>query len=87
MVFNNSPVFSLNPEASKSGIRPLAWFDKEKPLRSGWAWGQSYLKNGIVAFSAPIGKGMFYACGTEITFRAQSHGTYKMLFNQLYLNH
>ncbi|TXH21812.1 MAG: peptidase [Chitinophagaceae bacterium] len=87
MVFSNSPVFSLNPDAIKEGIRPLAWFSDEKPLRSGWAWGQTYLKNGIVAFSAPVGKGKFYACGTEITFRAQSHGTFKMLFNQLYLNH
>lgn len=84
MVFDNSPLFSLNPDAVKKGVRPLAWFGDYAALRSGWAWGQSYLKEGVVAFAAPVGKGRFFACGTEITFRAQSHNTFKMLFNQLY---
>ncbi|MEO8960510.1 MAG: M14 metallopeptidase family protein [Ginsengibacter sp.] len=84
MVFNNSNVFRLNPEAVKNGVRPLAWFGNEKPLKSGWAWGQPYIEEGIVAFTAPVGNGKFYACATEITFRAQPYGTFKMLFNQLY---
>lgn len=83
--FDNSPVFRLNPDAVSSGtIKPLAWFTADKPLRSGWAWGQAYLKNGVVAFEANIGKGKLYAFGPEITFRAQSYGTFKFLFNQLY---
>lgn len=84
MVFNNSPVFKLGKEAEAEGIKPLAWFGKEDALRSGWAWGQSYLKDGVVAFVAPVGKGKLYAFGTEITFRAQAHSTFKMLFNELY---
>lgn len=86
MVFNNSNVFSLNPDAFNQGLRPLAWFGEGSPLKSGWAWGQSYLHEGVVAFVAPVGKGKFYGCSTEITFRAQPHGTFKMLFNQLYSN-
>ncbi len=84
MVFNNSPVFTLSPEAMMKDIKPLAWFGTESPLVSGWAWGESYLKNGIVAFEAPVGKGKLYAFGPEITFRAQAHNTFKMLFNNLY---
>ncbi len=84
MVFDNSNVFSLNPDAIGKGLRPLAWFGEVKPLKSGWAWGQPYLKEGVIAFVAPVGKGKFYACSTEITFRAQPYGTFKMLFNQLY---
>lgn len=84
MVFNNSNVFSLNPGAVATGVRPLAWFGEDPPLKSGWAWGQSWLQDGIVAFAAPVGKGKFYACATQITFRAQPYGTFKMLFNQLY---
>jgi hypothetical protein len=86
MVFNNSPVFKLGKEAEAQGIKPLAWFGKDEALRSGWAWGQSYLKDGVVAFVAPVGKGKLYAFGTEITFRAQAHSTFKMLFNELYLH-
>jgi hypothetical protein len=85
MDFNNSPVFAVNADAKKDAIQPLAWFDKEKALRSGWAWGQDYLKEGIAAFVAPVGKGKFFAYGPEITFRAQSHSTFKMLFNDLYV--
>ncbi len=84
MVFNNSPVFRLKNDAESQGIKPLAWFTEESPLISGWAWGESYLKNGVVAFEAPIGKGKLYAFGPEITFRAQAHNTFKLLFNQLY---
>ncbi|MEO6134095.1 MAG: M14 metallopeptidase family protein, partial [Ginsengibacter sp.] len=86
VMFDNSPVFNLNPEAVKLGIHPLAWFGEGNALQSGWAWGQSYIKNGVAAFEAPVGKGKLFAYGPEITFRGQAHSTFKMLFNQLYLN-
>ncbi len=83
--FDNSPVFKLKPLAVSNGtIKPLAWFGNDKILRSGWSWGEAYLKNGITAFEASVGKGKLYAFTPEITFRAQSHGTFKFLFNQLY---
>jgi hypothetical protein len=83
--FDNSPVFKIAPDAVSSGrIKPLAWFDNAAPLKSGWAWGQSFLKDGIVAFEADYGKGKLIAFGPEITFRAQTHSTFKLLFNQLY---
>ena len=83
--FDQSPVFHINPEAFANGsVHPIAWFSTDKPLRSGWAWGQAYLKDGVAAFSATIGQGKLYAFGPEITFRAQTHGTFKLLFNQLY---
>ncbi len=83
--FDDSPVFNITPEAQTKGmIKPIAWFASDKTLRSGWAWGQSYLKNGIAAFDAQVGKGKLIAYGPEITFRAQTHGTFKLVFNQLY---
>jgi hypothetical protein len=83
--FDASPVFKLAPDAIVSGkVKPLAWFASSKPLRSGWAWGQSYLQDGVAAFEAPVGAGRLFAFGPEITFRAQSHNTFKLLFNQFY---
>lgn len=83
--FDNSPVFRIYTEASAKGrIKPLLWFSNPEPLRSGWAWGQAYLQDGVTAFEAEVGKGKLYAFGPEITFRAQTHGTFKLLFNQLY---
>jgi hypothetical protein len=84
--FDNSPVFNINPAAYANGtIHPIAWFADDHPLRSGWAWGQAYLRDGVAAFVATVGQGRLYAFGPEITFRAQTHGTFKLLFNQLYV--
>jgi hypothetical protein len=83
--FNNSPVFKVQPAAIANGsITPLAWFASDKTLRSGWAFGQAYLQDGVAAFEAKIGEGKLFVYGPEITFRGQTHSTYKMLFNQLY---
>ncbi|HTI90134.1 MAG TPA: M14 metallopeptidase family protein [Puia sp.] len=83
--FDESPVFHINPDAIANGsVRPIAWFPNDKPMRSGWAWGQAYLRDGVAAFVATVGQGKLYAFGPEITFRAQTHGTFKLLFNQLY---
>jgi hypothetical protein len=83
--FDNNPVFKLAPNAVSSGIiKPLAWFGTDKILRSGWSWCETYLKNGVTAFEAVVGKGKLVAFTPEITFRAQSWGTFKLLFNQLY---
>ena len=83
--FNRSPVFRLTTDAIANGtVKPLLWFDSATPLRSGWSWGQSYLEDGVAAYEAKVGNGKLYVFGPEITFRAQAHGTFKLLFNQLY---
>ena len=83
--FSASPVFKLLPGAISNGdVTPLAWYASDKTLRSGWAFGQSYLQDGVAAFVAKVGKGHLYVYGPEITFRGQTHGSYKMLFNQLF---
>ncbi len=85
--FDNSPVFRLKPDAELKGVKPVAWFDSDKPLRSGWAWGQKYLQDGVAAAEATVGKGKLFMFGPEITFRAQPHGTFKFLFNGIYYGH
>jgi hypothetical protein len=82
--FDNSPVFRLKPEAALQGVKPVAWFDNDKPLRSGWAWGQKYLQDGVAVVDAQVGKGRLLMFGPEIAFRAQPHGTFKFLFNGIY---
>ena len=53
----------------RTGLRPVAWFSSDAPLRSGWAWGQKYLQDGVVVIDAPVGKGRLLLFGPEITFR------------------
>jgi hypothetical protein len=81
--FDESPAFTLQPGAEAMGIRRVAWYDTAQPLRSGWAWGQEHLAGGAAVVTAPVGRGMLYLFGPEILYRAQSHGTFKLLFNAL----
>jgi hypothetical protein len=83
VMFDESPVFRLLPDARERGITPVAWFRTATPLRSGWAWGQTYLEGGIAALQATVGRGTLYLFGPEVTFRGQPHGTFKLLFNAI----
>lgn len=82
--YDNSPVFKIKPDGLLKGVRPVAWFDKAQPLRSGWAWGQKFLQDGSAVVEAPVGAGKLIMFGPEIAFRAQPHGTFKLLFNAIY---
>jgi len=82
--FDNNPVFDLTPDAGMKGVQAVAWFENANPLRSGWVWGDQYLRRGVAVISAPIGNGKLFLFGPEITFRGQPHGTFKFLFNGIY---
>jgi len=79
--YSNNPVYRLR---EAPGIRKVAWFDTDKPLRSGWAWGQQYLNGTVPVVEAEVGKGKLFLYGTLIAFRAHPHGTFKFLFNGIY---
>jgi Zinc carboxypeptidase len=85
MVFyDESPAFRLQPEAALKGVKPVAWYESPTPLRSGWAWGQQYLDQAVSIIEAPVGKGHVVLFGNEVNWRAQPHGTFKLLFNGIY---
>ena len=85
MVFyDESPAFRLQPEAAMKGVRPIAWYDSQTPLRSGWAWGQQYLDQAVSIVEAQVGKGHVVLFGNEVNWRGQPHGTFKLLFNGVY---
>jgi hypothetical protein len=86
VMFSNSPVFRLRPEAYVEGVRPVAWFDSDAPLRSGWAWGQHHLNGGVTIADAKVGQGNLFILGPEVLFRGQPHGTFKFFFNGIYLS-
>ncbi|MGB1841159.1 MAG: M14 family metallopeptidase [Longimicrobiales bacterium] len=84
VLFSHSPTFSLAADAEARGVRRIGWYDTASPLRSGWAWGEQYLEDGVGAFEADYGQGKLFIFGPKITFRAQSHGTFGFLFNGIY---
>jgi hypothetical protein len=82
--FDNDPVFTLHGDSGASHVKAVAWFANGAPLRSGWAWGASYLDKGVEVVDAEVGQGHVLLFAPEITFRAQSHGTFKFLFNGIF---
>lgn len=84
VLFSNSPVLKLAPEARQQGILNIGWFDSSEPLRSGWAWGQHYLENGTVFVEATVGDGKVFLFTPRVTFRGQSHVTFPLVFNAIY---
>jgi hypothetical protein len=84
--FDNDPVFTLKDGAAAAGVKPVGWFASGDVLRSGWAWGGDNLAKGVAMIDASMGQGKLYLFGPQITFRAQPHGTFKFLFNGLFLS-
>jgi hypothetical protein len=83
--FDSSPVFKLGPDAALKHTSAVGWFAGPEVLDSGWAWGQQYLDGGTAIAEASLGEGKVVLLGPEVAFRAQPHGTFKFLFNGLYL--
>jgi hypothetical protein len=79
--FDRSPSFRLLPNAALSGVSAVSWYQGDKVLDSGWAWGQQYLNGTTAVVAANLGKGKVFLFGPEIAFRGQPHGTFKFLFN------
>ena len=83
--FDESPAFKLGADAAAKNLRAVAWYDSKTPLRSGWAWGQEVLENAIAVAEADVGQGKVFFFGPEVLFRSQPHGTFKLVFNGMYL--
>jgi hypothetical protein len=81
-----SPVFRFGADYDTNVIKPIAWFDHDSPLKSGWAWGQERLFGGTSMVEASVGKGKLFMFGPEILFRAQSQSNFQFFFNGLYLS-
>jgi hypothetical protein len=69
------------PAPDLTMVTRVAWYDEPTPLRSGWALGQEYLQDGWAVAEAKLGAGRVALFGPEIAFRAQPHGTFRLLFN------
>lgn len=82
VMYDNSPSFRVVDD--KEGIaKVIGSYDSATPLRSGWALGQELLQGSAGIVDVTLGKGKVIMFGPEILFRAQPHGTYKLLLNAI----
>ena len=83
IVYNNSPLFDLS-KADKTKVQEIIAFGPAVSLLSGWSLGEELMAGKTAGFKLSVGQGDFVAFGPDIVNRTQAHGTFKLLFNQLY---
>ncbi len=81
--FSNSMVLDASPafDAPLSAVAMM--FPRDKILRSGWLQGESYLAGKVGAAEVRVGKGRLVLLPLRVQNRAQTHGTFKLLFNAI----
>ncbi|AOH83363.1 hypothetical protein AWL63_04640 [Sphingomonas panacis] len=82
VMFERGPAFA--PKAGFKGDILASYAATGNPLRSGVLLHPEMIQGKAAAVSVSYGKGTIYLYGFKPQWRAQSHGTYKLLFNTLY---
>lgn len=87
--------FGLPRELPVAFERSAAWethqgtvvgrYPATEPLMSGWLLGSQFILNKASLVEFPVGHGRAVLVGFHPYFRAQARGTYKILFNAIYL--
>jgi hypothetical protein len=83
-LFWDSPAFEITARNAYDYDRVATYVEREI-LQSGWLVGEEHLANRTAALTATVGDGTAVLLGIRSQNRAQTHGTYKLLFNALYL--
>jgi hypothetical protein len=81
--FRKSRAFAFDTTAAR--IRSVARYASRDLLKSGWLVGDEYLAGKEAVLDIPLGAGRVVLLGFPAYFRAQPHGTFKLLFNSLFL--
>jgi len=78
----NSPAFEVTAQESQDYEVVVRYADREI-LESGWLIGEENLARKAAVVAAKLGQGRVVLIGFPAQHRAQTHGTYKLLFNAL----
>jgi Skp family chaperone for outer membrane proteins len=82
--FDNGRAFKVNDGVK--GIEEIAKYASDEILMSGWALGEEkYLANTSALLKVEYGTGNLVMFGFSPQFRGQPRGTYKLIFNSIYM--
>jgi glutamine amidotransferase-like uncharacterized protein len=78
-----SQVYDITEASRRGEVDVLASYVDKDVLRSGWLIGESTIAGKAAAVSVRLGRGQVVLLGFRAQHRAQTHGTYKFVFNAL----
>ena len=76
--------FKSGPAFEVRGGKRVAAYPNFNPLMSGWIEGEKRIRQKGALWDVKLGKGHVILFGFKPQHRAQSHGTFKLLFNAIY---
>jgi hypothetical protein len=84
-IFDNSCAFDIMPSfEAKKEPKSISKYPEENPLMSGWIYGDKIIRQKAAILDIPYGKGKIILLGFPVQFRAQSYGTFRLLFNSIF---
>ncbi len=85
--YSNGPVFATSIPGAGVGRSVVARFPQyaDQIVASGWADGTEHMTGRAAIVTAQLGKGRVVLFGPRVQHRGQTVGTYKLLFNAIYL--
>lgn len=78
--FRKSRAFETSAPAARVVVR----YAEQDVLMSGWMVGEPHMAGKAAVVELPVGRGRVVLLGFSPYFRAQPHGTFKLLFNAIY---
>jgi hypothetical protein len=82
-VFWNSPAFDVLPSEFNENYEIVTQYPERDIMQSGWLVGEEKIANKAAVVVAKHGKGKVVLMGVWSQHRGQTHGTFKLLFNNL----
>jgi hypothetical protein len=79
-VMNNA----YTPARGAEGVREIARYPDEPLVLSGYATGEARFRGRMAAVEVPMGRGRVVVLGFRVQHRAQTWGTFKLLFGALF---
>jgi glutamine amidotransferase-like uncharacterized protein len=83
LYLGGSPAFEVLPSAHNERYEVVVRYADRDLLESGWLIGEQTLAKKAAMISAKVGAGRVVLISFRAQHRAQTHGTFKLLFNAL----
>jgi hypothetical protein len=83
-LYRQSPILRIRAGAFNDGVNVPVRYHRENILRSGWLIGEKYLSEKPAVVEFHVGEGKVIILAFPVQHRAQTHGTFKLLFNAIF---